>query len=891
MAKCVDEILKAAKGALTRKEAEAIIAEVERRFGQKMSKAQRNIFAKPGKPGSGKPGGPELSLNPDGTKSRESLMQEAAVEAFAEKVNAKQEQLRRQELQIEKQAMLNTQLAKLGGDVRALESLLVDAKGETHLQGRIRSERERYLGQLTGPMDALAKDPKWRRMDPLQRETRLAEAMMNPELGSKQGKVPGATSWSAIEELAFVFRAMDDDAFQRKNAAGADIHYTPGHVPQLWDASSVRLFGMETSAKAGLMLAKAETRRAILAKSQAKWVEFVLPRVDRGRYLDPETGAPMNDEQLREVLSGIWRTIASNGLSGDVAVGEAALATSLGARREVWFKDPQSFVEANREFGARDLFSAMTGEAVRHAREIALLEMFGPNPTMGFKTLLTEAQVRQAEGNLGAGRKGSYRAEIIYNELAGKGLGPPEDKASFDALAKYDLVSRGFKGLRNLIASAKLGMLPFSQINDLATFRMMSISDGLGTGRTMRNFLAAFNPANAKDRMAARQYGIMAQMMIGDAALRFGGDTGSGQGWTSQLANATVKWSGAQHWTDTGKMGFQISIGQRLAEMSELPFEAVDGKLRQMMERYGITASDWELIRRSETVDLFGYQTMTPLTVAKVLHPKWFEQKKGEALRYETQVKEAALKVGAMMAEEADIAILQPGAKEKAIAAGETPEGTIAGEAMRSLFFFKTFTVAMMTKALPRIIDARGPGWGKAGALTEFLLANMIAGALTIQLKEIAKGRNPRDSYEPEFWAAAFMQAGGLGIFGDLFLSNNNRFGGGLAETLAGPVVGLMGDAQRLTVGNLQQAAMGEDTKFGAEAIQFGKNYAPLMNLWYTRLALDHLLFYHAQEAANPGYLRRSRRRIERENQSWWWAPTDNQPDGPPDLTQMFGGE
>lgn len=893
MANCIDDILKAGRGVITRKEAEAIIAEVERRFKQKMPKATKghNIFTRPGKPGSGRSGGPEYKADAEGSKSRETLMQEAAVDAYQEKLQGKQEKLRRNELQIEKQALLNTQLAKLGGNVAAVESLLVDAKGELHLQGRIRAERERYLGQLTGAMDALAKDTEWRRMAPLARETALAAAMMDPNMGRKQGNTPAQGRPNAIEELAFAFRAMDDDAFARKNAAGADIHYTPGHVPQLWEPSSVRLFGLSAADKARLVTASAATRRAMVTRAQARWVEFVLPRVDRGRYLDPETGLPMHDEQLSEVLSGIWRTIASSGLTGDVVVGEAALATSLGARREVWFKDPQSFVEANREFGARDLFSAISGEATRHAREIALLEMFGPNPTMGFKTLLAEGMARQAEGNLGAGRKGSHRAEIIFNELAGKGLGPPEDKASFDSLASYDLVSRASKGMRNLIASAKLGMLPFSQINDLATFRMMAISDGLGTGRTLRNFLAAFNPLNSADRMAARQYSIMAQMMIGDAALRFGGDTGNGQGWTSRLANATVKWSGAQHWTDTGKMGFQITIGQRLAEARGIDFAKLPERQRLMLERYGIDAAGWDIVRRAQPVELFGYDTITPLSVSKVVDPGWHTKSAKVSEASDAQIREVAARIGALMAEEADVAILQPGAKEKALAAGSTYEGTISGELMRSVFFFKTFTVAMITKAWPRVIESRGPGLGRAGAVTEFLLANMIAGALTIQLREIARGRNPRDTYEPEFWAAAFAQAGGFGIFGDFVFADQNRFGGGLAESIMGPQWGLIGDAQRLTVGNLQQAAAGDDPKFAAEAIQFGKNYAPLMNLWYTRIALDHLLFYHAQEAANPGYLRRVRKRVERDGQTWWWDPADAAPEGPPDVTQMFGGE
>ncbi len=884
MAKCIDDILKAAAGSLTRKEAEAIINEVEARFGKKFPKTKTNPFKRPDRPGRKQTGGVEYSADESGSKSRETLMQEAAVEAFQEKVNAKKQVARRRELQVEKQAIREVQLAKLGGDVKAIEAMLVDPRGEVTLQGRIRAIREKYLADLTEPLEALAKDEQWRRMDPVEREVRLAEALMDQDIVQRKTAPPGkGVKWDAVDDLAMAYRLMDDAAYTRKNEAGADIQYTKGHMPQVWDSSGVRLFGLSAGEKAR-MAVSAATRKAYQTRARQRWIDYVLPRIDRSRYPDPETGLDMADDKLREMLSDVWQTIASNGLTGDVVSEGGNLAEQLGAHRQIWFKDARSFVESNREFGARDLFSAITGEAVRHAKDIALLETYGPNPTMGFKTDLAHAMARQAEDNPGAGRKGSHRAQLIFDELSGKSIGAPEDRAAIDSLAKYDLVSRSFKGLRNLIASAKLGMLPFLQINDLATFRAIAKSDGLGAGKTIRAAISLFNPANASDRKAARRHGILAQMVLGDAALRYGGDTGNGQGWTSKLANATVKWSGAQHWTDSLKQAFQVSIGWHLADAKNISFDQLSGKFGEMIRRYGITAKEWDIIRSSETVTLAGEQTITPHTVSRYV-PREYDAK-----AY-AEVRSAAEKVGAMMAEEADFAILQPDAKTRTYFLGKTSEGEISGEIVRSIAFFKTFSIAMITKAIPRVVKSgEGAPLGKTRAFTEFLLIGTIAGAMTIQLKELAKGRNPRDMDSLGFMAAAFMQSGGLGIFGDFMFSDANRFGGDLAESFLGPVVGFAGDFKRLTVGNVQQVAEGKDPKLAAETIQFIKNYTPLMNLWYTRLALDHALFFHAQEAANPGYLRRVRRRVERQqNQSWWWSPDENQPKVP-DLKEAFGG-
>src|SRR3546814_13393300 len=64
--------------------------------------------------------------------------------------------------------------------------------------------------------------------------------------------------------------------------------------------------------------------------------------------------------------------------------------------------------------------------------------------------------------------------------------------------------------------------------------------------------------------------------------------------------------------------------------------------------------------------------------------------------------------------------------------------------------------------------------------------------------KDILKGRTPRDPTDPATWAAAFVQGGGAGIYGDFLLGESNRFGGGLLQTLAGPTLGAVDDLHDL---------------------------------------------------------------------------------------------
>lgn len=149
-----------------------------------------------------------------------------------------------------------------------------------------------------------------------------------------------------------------------------------------------------------------------------------------------------------------------------------------------------------------------------------------------------------------------------------------------------------------------------------------------------------------------------------------------------------------------------------------------------------------------------------------------------------------------------------------------------------------------------------------------------MLGALVLQLKDVTKGKKPRDMDTRAFWSAAFLQGGGAGIFGDFIFSDQSRFGRSIVETAVGPIGSLVGDVYDLTLGNVHQAARGDSTDAGAEVVRFVTANTPRASLWYTRTALDHLVFHQLQECMSPGYLGRMRRRVKEETgQGFWWQP------------------
>ena len=895
MIKCIGEIMAAAKGAITKKEAETIIKEIEKRFNAQMPKKDVPLSRRL-----------DLKDDPAAMTTQERMVL-AAEQAFQDAVKEKQGTVKRAQLQVKTVAEAQQKVALYGHGTKGVQELLLRdvasrAKGiEELLMAELYQGLEPYMTATGHKMDA-------------EEQLKVLKFIADPDLHKRDA----AADASPAELLARTFRIIEDRVHARKNGAGADIGYIPGHFPQAWDPNSVRWFGLDLKQKLNFVPGRSQTViTRMREKARAAWVEHVLPKLDRSRYLDEQTGEQLNDEQLTDVMGNVWQTIASHGLSGldpaAAAGGTSSLAVSLAAHREIHFADPASFLEANNAFGSKDLFTSMVSNIRRHANDIAQLEALGPNPEAGFKSALAYGKQFGAERST-YGREGSTMAERIWDEITGRSNMISEDK--------FDLISRVMQGARSMIVSAKLGMLPMSQLVDVASFHAIAKSDGLGMGEGYRAIFQMLNPLNSADRVLARKHAMLATMVINDVAMRYGDDT-RGVDWTSRAADATITWSGAKYWTDSMIQSFQMLISSHVAEARDLAFNELDPQFRLMMERNGIGEQHWDIIRSAESVNIGGkttenktdttrqtateggFNVITPWMVKKAISQEMdasasisgAQGARAEAAAQVT-VQETAERYAAMLSEESHVAILHPGKKEQALIKWGTKPGEMPGELMRSVFMFKSFSVALLTKHLPRLTNAEfGPVKSRAEVGAQLLVGMMLTGALAVQLKEIFKGKNPRDMTDPAFWGAAFMQAGGLGIFGDFMLADANRFGGGFVSSLGGPVAGMVQDVQKLTVGNAMTATDGKKRKrgpvedFAGDSIQFAKNYAPLMNLWYTRLALDHLVFYQIQEALNPGYLQRMKQRTKSQNnQTFWWDPHDSTPESGPSITEAFGG-
>lgn len=142
-------------------------------------------------------------------------------------------------------------------------------------------------------------------------------------------------------------------------------------------------------------------------------------------------------------------------------------------------------------------------------------------------------------------------------------------------------------------------------------------------------------------------------------------------------------------------------------------------------------------------------------------------------------------------------------------------------------------------------------------------------------------------------WITSRVRAGELGIYGDfLYGVNETRYGSGPVEAIAGPSLGPLLEVGLVApLDALKKRMEGKDTHFLAGELRNAKGFLPFGNVWYTKAALDHLVFQRVMEMVSPGYLNTIRSRTAKEyGQAWWWAPGEAAPDRAPDVGAAIKG-
>jgi len=619
---------------------------------------------------------------------------------------------------------------------------------------------------------------------------------------------------------------------QRDNSAGGDIGKLDyGYIPQPHDQVTVLKAGVNA------------------------WTNKIAPLLDRTRYLD-ESGNLMNDADFMTMLENAWQTVATGGLNKldpqKVTFG-SSFANRGSASRQLHFKDADSWIAYNGEFGKGTLFEAMQNHVNSLSRNIGIMEELGPNPRAAFD-MLDKLAIKQ-DGEVKSVGAGLADLESLYKVLTGE-----SNQAVNPNIAAIN------QGIRNITVAAKLQGTLLSSITDIPTLVQTAQYHQLPIFRTLGTVIKSFG----KDyRDYANVNGLVSESIISDMSRWADGNIA--QGWTSKVAHTTMKVQLLNAWTDSLKRGFQISMMGALGKVSAKPWATMDAADRARLEFQGVTPDVYQVWTKAVPENWRGSKMLTPDAIRNIPDAELAALGDPQTLR-----NAAVSRLLGFIIDESEYAVTTPDLTTRASLGGGTQKGTLPGELARHMSLFKSFPLAMANRHMRRAASMNGESGG-IGYGVSLMMGLIGFGALATQLKSLVSGQDPADMTTPKFWGKAMAQGGGLGIYGDLLytgLGGQNRAGQTNWTSLFGPVFGTGFDLANITLGNIGELIKGEKTDAGAELVRFAKQNTPFINLWYAKAAIDHLALQDLQESLSPGYLSRMKQRAMKDyGQRYWWEP------------------
>jgi hypothetical protein len=590
---------------------------------------------------------------------------------------------------------------------------------------------------------------------------------------------------------------------------------------------------------------------------------------------------------LRELLQRSWENLVKGNhmkvddiqSAKDVDVitafkGPANIAKSASQSRVIHFKGPDEAYNYAKKYSRMNFSEAFMSGLEHDAQSIVLMETLGPNPNGMLQRIVAEQQAKED-----VDIKKPIRRRVIENQMK-EVDGSMRTRSTTTPVfggADFADIASGWRIYQNIV---KLGGATISSFSDIATkaAAINAMTDKnifQSYGVALRDVFSKFNTKD--QRRLAYLINVGTENMQQNFLSRFGSND-SGPGMLVKAQQLFFKYNGMQWWNKVQKVGVARIIAADLAEKRKTSYARLPAETQNMLIRYGIDEGEWDLLRSADMLAADGKRYMVAQAVDDVDPAKIdaeIQRKTGKLAINETDrevfLDELRGKLSTLYTDIADIAVPTPGAKERAIMNQGLLRGTPMGEAIRTVMQLKAFPITYITKGMASQYHMSG----KMG-VAKLMIGATIMGYISMSTKDILRGREPRDAFSDDMmknkdvFLASFLQGGGAGIFGDFLFGEANRYGQSFTTTLLGPTAGTADDIYSI----YSKVLEGDDA--ATDAFRLGLQNAPLVNLFYTRAAMEYLFLYGIQEAANPGYLKRVEKRLREENdQEYFLSPTE----------------
>ena len=664
-----------------------------------------------------------------------------------------------------------------------------------------------------------------------------------------------------ILKLAKIMEEYSETIRLKLNDRGANIQKLWGYiVRQSHDPYSIR----DAAKKLGKNLDEMEADPNLKGsdinynKNFTAWKNFVLDKLDKERTF---AGVDDIDQFMLFAYNSLVKNENLKSDGADFSYGARAtkdVAKSSKFKRVLHFKTADDWFDYNDVFGVGNLKESFFSGLQTAGRNIGIMDTLGTKPAENFEKIRKAVAKRMVMDK----RDQNTVSSKQFNKFISVVDGSIYTVENF-GVAKYSAIARALSSM------AKLGGATVSAAADIGLYgsemRYQGKSFLGGMFEALSSLAKIKNTKQKKD--IAEMLGFIADNTIYDIAGRYQVGDNLSKGFT-KAQRFFFKVNLLSWWTNTLKEGAMLGMANYFAKQKNLSFDSLNPQLKNLFKIYNIDSTKWNVIRKTamekadDGTEFINIGLLDQISDADVKKITGIDDLTTREIGIEKDKFKAS--VSGMLLDRSIYAVIEPDARVRATMTQGQLAGTAAGEALRFFFQFKAFPLSIVQKVLGRELDYfKGQNKevqrGIVG-LAAITVTSGLLGYLAMTIKDLLKGRSPRDPTKVKSVMAAFLQGGGLGIYGDV-LFQETRSGGDILGQLAGPVP--------LTAFDLVQAIKygirGEGGKAGRTAYRAVSQSIPFLNLFYLKTAFDYLIGYSIMETMSPGTLRRMENRMRRD--------------------------
>lgn len=663
------------------------------------------------------------------------------------------------------------------------------------------------------------------------------------------------TGNSVAKQIATELGKMYDDLRVRFNAAGGDIGDLGDDFGfnTIWEGDKLKDAGVQ------------------------QWLDDALKNIDRSKYVDVD-GNPLTNDQIKEMISYSFESITTDGLNklnvGEVVQGGGKVTNRMSQSRVLHWKNADAWLEMQQKYGALPFVDLIDSHIDTMAKNIALVEKFGSNPNRAFEILAQEAKrIDGANGiKTNALTDGIRRATTMYDVFANR-----EMNHGIEALNSFGVAYRAWN------VSTMLGSALLASLSDIAPMIKLARMHNLSVAKLMGNLAGELNPFNPKDRELSFSMGIAVDEITSSLG-RFAAedltsvyDRASQVARISNTASSTImRASLLNAWTRATKAAWSKTLMNKYANLpKEKKWGQLDAEDQDFLKAVGLDERTWEIMSLAEPMkDGAGNPLMTTQSILNIPDDQI------KHLGNPTEVKNQAVKkYFSHVLDEQGMAVIESGLRERTRLYGKTHGGEILGFLGRGMMQFKSFPVTFLMRHGTRALRDGALSPTPYTYMIPLALGMSAMGALSLQLGEIANGNNPLPMWDDDkpdvalsFMTKSMMKGGGMTLLGDIVAAGADTSGRDGRDFLLGPMGGDMVKLAQLTSGTANQILNGKDvTSKTNQMYMLAKSKIPGQNLWYTKTAMNRLMFDDIQNMIAPDYQQKYKRKMQKQGRSQWW--------------------